>query len=158
MVIEVCIILRGFFTSAQSNTYQGKIATRLPIFFSYAQGKYLGKTTTIFDGSLLLDLGLTRFKNIRRMNIIRKRIRGESCGEYTDNSRRLMLYVIRAKACKRCGGDLSLECDIYGIYIQCIQCGATWNKQDLALYNARDIENSLKVIQTKPRVTTGRRR
>ena len=69
-----------------------------------------------------------------------------------------MLCVIRAKACKRCGGDLSLECDIYGIYIQCIQCGATWNKRDLALYNAQDIKNSLKAVQAKPMETTSRRR
>jgi len=69
-----------------------------------------------------------------------------------------MLCVIRAKSCKRCGGDLSLECDIYGIYIQCIQCGATWNKQDLALYNAQDIENSLKAIPARPMATISRRR
>lgn len=46
--------------------------------------------------------------------------------------RRKMLCVIRSKACKRCGGDLSLECDIYGVYIECIQCGATWHQKDLA--------------------------
>ena len=42
-----------------------------------------------------------------------------------------MLCLVRTKACKRCGGDLSLECDIYGIYVECIQCGATWNENDL---------------------------
>jgi len=42
-----------------------------------------------------------------------------------------MLCLVRAKACKRCGGDLSIECDIYGVYIECIQCGATWTKNDL---------------------------
>lgn len=42
-----------------------------------------------------------------------------------------MLCLIRAKACKKCGGDLSLECDVYGVYIQCIQCGANWKKEDL---------------------------
>jgi hypothetical protein len=67
-----------------------------------------------------------------------------------------MLCVIRAKACKRCGGDLSLECDIYGVYIQCIQCGATWSKQDLVLPAARDTENSLKAKKTKPREPAGR--
>jgi hypothetical protein len=49
----------------------------------------------------------------------------------TENQRRNMLCLIRAKACKRCGGDLSLECDVYGVYIQCIQCGANWTKEDL---------------------------
>ncbi|MFC1917346.1 hypothetical protein ACFLXH_01670 [Chloroflexota bacterium] len=38
-----------------------------------------------------------------------------------------MRYLVKTKACKRCGGDLSLERDNYGAYIQCIQCGATWN-------------------------------
>ncbi len=42
-----------------------------------------------------------------------------------------MLSLIRKKACKRCGGDLSIECDIYGVYIECIQCGATYSKEDL---------------------------
>jgi hypothetical protein len=67
-----------------------------------------------------------------------------------------MLCVIRVKACKRCGGDLSLECDIYGVYIQCIQCGATWSKQDLVLPAARDTENSLKAKKAKPREPAGR--
>ena len=40
-----------------------------------------------------------------------------------------MLCLIRTKACQRCGGDLSLECDIYGVYAQCIQCGATLSKR-----------------------------
>ena len=43
-----------------------------------------------------------------------------------------MLCLIRTKACKRCGGDLSLECDIYGVYAECIQCGATWSKKAMA--------------------------
>jgi tRNA(Ile2) C34 agmatinyltransferase TiaS len=69
-----------------------------------------------------------------------------------------VLTVIRAKACKRCGGDLSLECDIYGVYIQCIQCGATYNKDELVLYNRRDIENSLKAVRARPPATAPRRR
>jgi len=66
-----------------------------------------------------------------------------------------MLCVIRSKACKRCGGDLSLECDIYGVYIQCIQCGATWSKQDLASI-AREINDSLKARKARPAATAGR--
>jgi len=42
-----------------------------------------------------------------------------------------MLFLIRTKACKRCGGDLSMESDQYGSYLECIQCGAVWNLQDL---------------------------
>ena len=38
---------------------------------------------------------------------------------------------IKTKACKRCGGDLSLERDRYGAYAQCIQCGAIWNVSDM---------------------------
>jgi hypothetical protein len=67
-----------------------------------------------------------------------------------------MLCVIRAKSCKRCGGDLSLECDIYGVYIQCIQCGATWNREDLSLTHAQDMENSLKAIKGKLAVTNNK--
>lgn len=63
--------------------------------------------------------------------------------------RRNMLTLIRAKACKKCGGDLSLECDIYGVYIQCIQCGANLNKEDLTTAIARDAEKSLKVVPAK---------
>ena len=42
-----------------------------------------------------------------------------------------MLCLVRTKACKRCGGDLSLERDKYGSYMECIQCGASWNESDL---------------------------
>ena len=35
-----------------------------------------------------------------------------------------MLWVIRLKECKRCGGDLSMERDRYGSYKSCLQCGA----------------------------------
>ena len=38
-----------------------------------------------------------------------------------------MLCLVRPKACKRCGGDLSLERDKYGTYAECIQCGAVLN-------------------------------
>ena len=60
-----------------------------------------------------------------------------------------MLSLIRKKACKRCGGDLSIECDIYGVYIECIQCGATYAKDDLpvALNNA---ENTVKATPAAP--------
>jgi len=66
-----------------------------------------------------------------------------------------MLCLVRSKACKRCGGDLSIECDIYGVYIECIQCGATWNKDDLKLTAARDAE-TLKAVAAKPQPTNVR--
>jgi hypothetical protein len=69
-----------------------------------------------------------------------------------------MLCLVRAKACKRCGGDLSVECDIYGVYIECIQCGATWNKNDLKPATARDSENALKAVKAKPLATAARQR
>ena len=64
-----------------------------------------------------------------------------------------MLQVVRAKACKRCGGDLSIECDIYGVYIQCIQCGATWEEQDITLTTTRHAQKSLKAINAKKQLT-----
>jgi hypothetical protein len=54
-----------------------------------------------------------------------------------------MLSPVRAKSCKRCGGDLSIECDVYGVYIECIQCGATWSQKDLNPTTASS-EESLK--------------
>ena len=65
-----------------------------------------------------------------------------------------MLCIVRPKACKRCGGDLSLECDIYGVYIECIQCGATWSKKELSLPTIQEIEKSLKAVKAKPLAAT----
>jgi hypothetical protein len=48
----------------------------------------------------------------------------------SSEARKKMLCLIRSKGCKRCGGDLSVECDIYGVYIECIQCGATFHQKD----------------------------
>jgi hypothetical protein len=69
-----------------------------------------------------------------------------------------MLCLIRAKACKRCGGDLSLECDVYGVFIQCIQCGATFSKDEPGLYNAQDIEKAVKVKRAEPLLNINRQR
>jgi hypothetical protein len=60
-----------------------------------------------------------------------------------------MLSLIRRKACKKCGGDLSVECDIYGVYIECIQCGATWSKEDLKLAMTQKNENIVKAAPVK---------
>jgi hypothetical protein len=99
---------------------------------------------------------LTRFYKIAGNNII-----GIDYTEFTNfmaNEKRSdMLTLIRARACKRCGGDLSLECDTYGVYIQCIQCGANWTKEDLAQTTARDAEKSLKAEKVKTPTTTGPR-
>lgn len=56
-----------------------------------------------------------------------------------------MLSLIRSKACRRCGGDLSIECDIYGVYIECIQCGANWSRTDIKL---PDIQAAADAIKT----------
>ena len=61
-----------------------------------------------------------------------------------------MLSLIRRKACKRCGGDLSVECDVYGVYIECIQCGATWTKEDLRLATLQQNANSIRTTAEKP--------
>jgi predicted RNA-binding Zn-ribbon protein involved in translation (DUF1610 family) len=41
-----------------------------------------------------------------------------------------MLYVIKVKGCKRCGGDLFLERDSEGAYVACLQCGAVYIRRD----------------------------
>jgi hypothetical protein len=40
-----------------------------------------------------------------------------------------MLNIIKSKGCKRCGGDLFLERDMDGVYVTCLQCGATFSDQ-----------------------------
>ena len=30
--------------------------------------------------------------------------------------------TVRLKACARCGGDMSYESDMYGLFRQCLQC------------------------------------
>jgi DNA-directed RNA polymerase subunit M/transcription elongation factor TFIIS len=32
------------------------------------------------------------------------------------------MMTVDFRACKRCGGDMSYECDIYGWFRQCLQC------------------------------------
>ena len=61
-----------------------------------------------------------------------------------------MLNLIRRKACKRCGGDLSVECDIYGVYIECIQCGATYTKEDLRIASQQQTIAAVKTEAVKP--------
>lgn len=34
-------------------------------------------------------------------------------------------YTMIAKKCLRCGGRLYIECDTYGTYETCLQCGYT---------------------------------
>jgi hypothetical protein len=63
-----------------------------------------------------------------------------------------MLSLVRRKSCKRCGGDLSVECDVYGVFIECIQCGATYSKNDLKMAAMNSPENSVK--QTHVAVAT----
>jgi hypothetical protein len=61
-----------------------------------------------------------------------------------------MLCIVRRKGCKRCGGDLSLECDIYGVYAECIQCGATWSKKEMMLPATPKAEEHPKAEKDKP--------
>jgi len=68
-----------------------------------------------------------------------------------------MLSLVRRKVCKRCGGDLSIECDIYGVYIECIQCGATWTKEDLKLAMMQKSETNLKATPVKPLAASAQR-
>jgi hypothetical protein len=42
------------------------------------------------------------------------------------------------KACKRCGGDMSYENDIYGQFIQCLQCSYVEDFPDEATFRAGD--------------------
>lgn len=46
------------------------------------------------------------------------------------NEEQDMNWMIWPKGCKRCGGDLAMEGDVYGKYLACLQCGHVIN--DLA--------------------------
>lgn len=61
-----------------------------------------------------------------------------------------MLSLVRRKACKRCGGDLSIECDIYGVFIECIQCGATYNQNEFKAMANPGAANAAKDIPAVP--------
>ena len=65
-----------------------------------------------------------------------------------------MLCIIKPKACKRCGGDLSIECDIYGVYIECIQCGATWSRNDIKLSDIQKAVRDKNTTVEKPLTTS----
>jgi hypothetical protein len=80
-----------------------------------------------------------------RIKILAKR----GCG------RRDMLWVVRTRGCRRCGGDLSLECDIYGDYIQCLQCGASYNREDLL--TPEILRRALKAVKAAPAAATSLR-
>lgn len=67
-----------------------------------------------------------------------------------------MLCLVRMKSCQRCGGDVSLECDIYGVYAECIQCGATWQQKVPKLKFTREPEASPPPLKARPQVPTGR--
>ena len=56
-----------------------------------------------------------------------------------------MLCLVRSKGCKRCGGDLSLECDIYGVYAECIQCGANWSEEEMIIHTTEEAVESTEV-------------
>ena len=62
-----------------------------------------------------------------------------------------MFCHIRFKACRKCGGDLSLEEDIYGGYYQCIQCGSTCHEGDVV---TRDKVAALRSAKQSPVVAS----
>ena len=67
-----------------------------------------------------------------------------------------MLCLVRIKACKRCGGDVSLECDVYGVYAECIQCGATWYQKTPKIKFMSNAKMNGRVEETKPQLITDR--
>ena len=54
--------------------------------------------------------------------------------------------MIISGACQRCGGDLALERDRFGVYMSCIQCGAE-NEELSKTISKRTQE--LKLLQKK---------
>jgi hypothetical protein len=105
----------------------------------------------------LHNQGLLDLKNVlATISSVKMNFKSTATEPATD-SRRKMLCLVRAKACKRCGGDLSIECDVYGVYIECIQCGATWTKNDLKYTPFQEKEPKLKAEDVKPLTPTRQR-
>jgi hypothetical protein len=102
----------------------------------------------------LQNQGLLDSKSVVSTILSKKMNLESTSSELAADSRRKMLCLVRAKACKRCGGDLSIECDVYGVYIECIQCGATWAKNDLKYIPFQKKEPKLKAGDDKPLTPT----
>ncbi len=71
-----------------------------------------------------------------------------------------MLCLVKTRACKRCGGDLSLEHDRYGTYVECIQCGAIWHELDIVkpdsrIMPERQLAGISEAFENKQRVVHG---
>ncbi|MBI4294921.1 MAG: hypothetical protein HY669_01995 [Chloroflexi bacterium] len=49
------------------------------------------------------------------------------------------------KGCKRCGGDLYLEQDVYGTSVVCLQCGAVKNEVVMLTAPARPVTRVLEL-------------
>jgi hypothetical protein len=64
-----------------------------------------------------------------------------------------MVSLIRSKACKRCKGDLFVEYDEYGLYVECVQCGATYGERDLHSLLDKPSSNALHARPASDRVT-----
>jgi hypothetical protein len=92
---------------------------------------------------------LTSFKKRRAATIIRK---ATGYQRFTIAAGGKMLCLVRPKACPRCGGDLSLEFDVYGVYATCIQCGATCSKKDM-ITSTRDAKRTKALAERPPEVS-----
>ena len=58
-----------------------------------------------------------------------------------------MFHIIRSKGCQRCGGDLFLEHDEYGVYVACIQCGAVhaeYSNQETRGFNPKQLVEAIR--------------
>ncbi len=61
--------------------------------------------------------------------------------------------MIYFKACNRCQGDMLLERDRYGQYVQCIQCG--YETDPLRLQQARRVTVNVDAVVAKILAATG---
>ena len=101
-------------------------------------------TTKKLEGMSRRNLGLPRFNNGAWIAIIIAVSTMLLMTQFVKRRSR-MLCLVKTKACKRCGGDLSLEIDQYGAYLGCIQCGAVWSKSDL-IPPTLEVENKHRVL------------
>jgi len=62
-----------------------------------------------------------------------------------------MVSVIRSKSCRRCRGDLFVEFDEFGVYVECVQCGATYGERDLRSLLDKPSANVLRAVPASDR-------
>lgn len=69
-----------------------------------------------------------------------------------------MNNMIKSRGCKRCGGDLAMERDTYGVFFSCIQCGAEYPILSESIPVAGSIAKERREVTSSSRIAGAARR